>query len=150
LQSGNSQSPLINAGLCPEQSNDSTGSYCSGRDRFSYRVSPNENGLGSRALQILQFAFEVKERRGVRDWVLCIVDDGALVAGEAANDPLVQDIPDARLNRTLTGQALTRAQSWVDKTDLGVVFTDGMTVRQALKAIGVALGHTSDFENSLS
>jgi hypothetical protein len=70
-------------------------------------------------------AFEVKERRGVRDWVLCIVDDGALVAGEAANDPLVQDIPDARLNRTLTGQALTRAQSWVDKTDLGLHLLTG-------------------------
>jgi hypothetical protein len=95
-------------------------------------------------------SFEVKERRGVRDWVLCIVDDGAAVAAGAASDPLVQDIPDARLTRVLTGQALVRAQNWIDRTDLNVVFTDGMTVREALKAIGQALGHSSEFERALS
>lgn len=94
---------------------------------------------------------EVKEGISVgKAWAIVLVADGATIAPEAAADPDVQFAPDTiALDAALTNQQRNRAQSWIDKSDLGVVVPASVTWRQLLAAVGSALDHSGDFVASL-
>lgn len=128
---------------------------CSSVFADTYVLSRGSFGVHSRtniwAPQLYLYCkdFTVKHQRGVKNWTLCIVPVGATIAPGALSDPFVKIIPDSRLDIVLTGARLTAANNWISGTDLGITFTTGMTVREALKTIGVALGHGNTFEDSL-
>jgi hypothetical protein len=86
--------------------------------------------------------FSVIEGRGTRNWAICIVPDGALVAPEAANDPKVIILTDPQLETPLSGGKLNQVNRWLADTDMTTRATTGMTLRELLRLIAIEMGHS--------